>query len=178
MQKGKLVTGLNWALTALVLACMLFIYNLNLKYDSIVKNTQSKQSGEYAAQIMSAQSNSINIRSEIDELYSQIGEVRDILTSLDSSQVTAEAYVSSVTNKPSSDKIAITESVKTEKSELAEDSQAVQLFEQFTQSGYIYGKDWDSIGDRITALDKDQNKVFWQNMFAAIEQDNVDIFSE
>lgn len=178
MKKGKLVTGLNWTLTASVLVCILFVYNLNLKYDSVIKNAQSKQTEDYAVQITPAESNDINVRSEIDELYSQIAEVRDILTNLDSSQVTAEAYAGSATNKQSSGNNAVTEPVTTEKSEFAEDSQAVKLFKQFTQLGYIYGKDWGSIGDRIIALDKDQNKVFWQNMFTAIEQGDVDIFDE
>jgi hypothetical protein len=45
-------------------------------------------------------------------------------------------------------------------------------------TGYLYEDDWKKLEQPLTSMDKDENKQFWQSMTSAIENNEIELYSE
>jgi len=45
-------------------------------------------------------------------------------------------------------------------------------------TGYLYEEDWEKLSQTLSTMDKDENKQFWQSMTSAIENNEIELYSE
>jgi len=45
-------------------------------------------------------------------------------------------------------------------------------------TGYLYEDDWKKLEQTLTSMDREENKQFWQSMTSAIENNEIELYSE
>ncbi|MFV2056641.1 MAG: hypothetical protein ACC707_09245 [Thiohalomonadales bacterium] len=171
MQNNKILMSVNIGVFTLVILSLALTYRLNNQYKTLL-NSQLSQPIKITTLNNSEEVNDLNVLGGTGNISHKIDEIHARLMQIDAKQVSFENSISDIlTDADTQDAPALV----TAKLDV---TQATQLFNQISESGYLYSKDWDALDEQTRKLDKVQNKAFWQKMFSALEQGKLELFDE
>lgn len=53
-----------------------------------------------------------------------------------------------------------------------------ELANTIKNTGYLYKEDWKNLEQTLASMDKDENKQFWQSITSAIENNEIELYSD
>jgi Tfp pilus assembly protein PilN len=106
-----------------------------------------------------------NLQEKISTLQNQLTQIHSDSDNGNSDQIVGEVENLTATDTPLGD----------EKNSLPQES---EVFTTIKNTGYLYEEDWKNLEPTLANMDKDENKLFWENMTSAIENNEIEIFSE
>ncbi len=56
--------------------------------------------------------------------------------------------------------------------------QEPELVNTIKSTGYLYEEDWKNLEQTLASMDKDENKQFWQSITSAIENNEIELYSD
>lgn len=56
--------------------------------------------------------------------------------------------------------------------------QEIEVIDSIKNTGYLYEEDWKNLEQMLASMDKDENKRFWQSITRAIENNEIELYSE
>ena len=114
-----------------------------------------------------------------NEAYNEIANLREKISQLQNELTQMRVNTDSGSNNQT---VNLAESLSVSDSELDKDKtmhqQESEEFNTIKNTGYLYEEDWKDLEKTLASMDKDENKLFWQNMNQAIENNQIEIFSE
>ena len=139
----------------------LLVSRLNLLEERIKRsspNTDSNMPNEADNEIA-------NLREKIGQLQDELNQMR-----FDSDSGNNNQKVNSA------ESLAVSDSaLDNDKSKLQQESEE---FNTIKNTGYLYEEDWKDLEQTLASMDKNENKLFWENMNRAIENNEIEIYSE
>lgn len=139
----------------------LLSHRLNLLEEKLVQSTPD--SNLYASN--EANNELADVQGKIITLQNQLDRIDSHLSNVNKSQIVKE-----------NEKLAATETKADDhNTALPQESKVVATIKN---TGYLYEEDWKKLEQTLTTMDKDENKQFWQSMTSAIENNEIELYSE